>query len=162
MKARVVPETAVDVSTAQDVAERPSVARRREIRISRRESFNAAHQLRDPDLPDDENRRLFGKCVNLHGHNYMLEVAVTGEVDPRTGYIMDLKRLSDLVCGEIIEHVDHRNLNTDVPWLAGRMPTAENLAMAFWDRLEPHLRGGLRSVKVWETEKTWAECSGDG
>jgi 6-pyruvoyltetrahydropterin/6-carboxytetrahydropterin synthase len=130
--------------------------------VSRRESFNAAHQLYAADLSESENRRLFGKCTNLHGHNYVLEVIVTGEVDPATGYVMDLKRLSDLVCQEIIEHVDHRNLNTDVPWLAGRIPTAENLAVAFWDRLKPHLQSGTRlCVKVWETEKTWVEYSGD-
>jgi GTP cyclohydrolase IA len=131
--------------------------------VSRRESFNAAHQLCDPDLSEEENRRVFGKCANLHGHNYMLEAVVTGAVDPSTGYVMDLKRLSDLVCREIIRHVDHRNLNTDVPWLAGLIPTAENLAAAFWDRLEPHLPGGaLHSVRIWETEKNWAEYRGDG
>ena len=129
--------------------------------VNRRESFNAAHQLCDPDLSEDENRRLFGKCANLHGHNYAVDVVVGGDVDPSTGYVMDLKQLSDLICREIIEHVDHRNLNADVPWLAGRIPTAENLAAAFWDRLEPHLPPGtLRSVRVWETEKNWAEYRG--
>jgi 6-pyruvoyltetrahydropterin/6-carboxytetrahydropterin synthase len=129
--------------------------------VARRESFNAAHQLCDPGLSEAENRRLFGKCANLHGHNYVLEVAVAGRVDPVTGYVIDLKRLSDLVCREIIEQVDHHNLNTDVPWLEGRIPTAENLALVFWERLEPHLEDGvLRSVKVWETEKNWAEYTG--
>jgi GTP cyclohydrolase IA len=129
--------------------------------VSRRESFNAAHQLCDPGLSEDENRRLFGKCANLHGHNYAVDVVVGGDVDPSTGYVMDLKQLSDLVCREIIEHVDHRNLNTDVPWLAGRIPTAENLAAVFWNRLEPHLPPDtLRSVRVWETEKNWAEYRG--
>jgi GTP cyclohydrolase I len=131
--------------------------------VSRREAFNAAHQLWDPQQSEDENRRLFGKCAGLHGHNYVLEVAVAGEVDPRTGYVIDLKALSDLIGREIIEHVDHRNLNTDVPWLAGRIPTAENLAAAFWDRLEPHLpAGALRAVRVWETEKNWAERTAAG
>jgi GTP cyclohydrolase I len=135
-----------------------------ELCISRRESFNAAHQLCDPDLPDHENRRLFGKCVNLHGHNYVLEVAIGGKADPLTGYVADLKQLSQLIGREIIEHVDHRNLNTDVPWLLGRIPTAENLAVAFWDRLAPHFRDGatLRCVKVWETEKNYAEYSAKG
>ena len=131
--------------------------------VSRRESFNAAHQLRDSELSEDENRRVFGKCVNLHGHNYTLEVVVAGEVDPSTGYVMDLKRLSDLIGREIVEQVDHRNLNTDVAWLAGRIPTAENLARAFWDRLEPHLPAGtMHSLKVWETDKNWAEYRGGG
>jgi 6-pyruvoyltetrahydropterin/6-carboxytetrahydropterin synthase len=128
------------------------------VRVSRRESFNAAHQLRDPDLPDEENLRLFGKCANLHGHNYTLEVIVAGEIDQRTGYVWDLKRLSELIHRLIIEDVDHRNLNTDVPWLSGRIPTAENLALAFWERLHLELpEGSLRSVRLWETDKNWAE-----
>ncbi len=126
--------------------------------VSRRESFNAAHQLRDPALSDDENRRLFGKCVNLHGHNYAVDVVVAGKIDKATGYVWDLKRLSTVMCQQIIQDVDHRNLNTDVPWLAGRIPTAENLALAFWERLQPELPAGLlRSVRVCETDKNWAE-----
>ena len=126
--------------------------------VGRRESFNAAHQLCDPDLSDDENRALFGKCVNLHGHNYVLEVAVAGEIDRATGYVLDLKVLSDLMTRQVIRDVDHRNLNTDVSWLKGRLPTTENLAQACWERLEPELPGGLlRSVRVWETDKNWAE-----
>ena len=126
--------------------------------VGRRESFNAAHQLCDPDLSDDENRRLFGKCANLHGHNYILEVVVAGEVDRATGYVLDLKRLSDLITRRVIQDVDHRNLNTDVSWLKGCVPTAENLAQAFWERLRPELPDGLlRSVRVWETDKNWAE-----
>lgn len=150
--------------TRPNVGDGTGVARRAEVRVSRRESFSAAHQLRDPDLPDHENRRLFGKCVNPHGHNYVIEVAVAGTADPATGYVTDLKQLSELICREIIEDVDHRNLNTDVPWLVGHIPTAENLAIAFWDRLAPHFRGGgtLRSVKVWETDKNCAEYSGEG
>jgi 6-pyruvoyltetrahydropterin/6-carboxytetrahydropterin synthase len=126
--------------------------------VGRRESFNAAHQLYDPDLSEDENRRLFGKCANLHGHNYVLEVVVAGEVDQASGYVLDLKSLSDLIAEHIISDVDHHNLNTDVPWLKGRVPTAENLAQAFWERLRPELPEGLlRSVRVWETDKNWAQ-----
>lgn len=137
--------------------------RRAPFSVSRREAFNAAHQLRDPRLSEDENRRLFGKCVGMHGHNYLLEVTVAGDASPSTGYVIDLKSLSELISREIIDHVDHRNLNTDVPWLAGRIPTAENLAAAFWDRLEQHLpAGSLRAVRVWETEKNWAEYTGGG
>jgi 6-pyruvoyltetrahydropterin/6-carboxytetrahydropterin synthase len=128
------------------------------VSVSRRESFNAAHQLCDPALSDDENRRLFGKCVNLHGHNYFLDVVVAGEIDDATGYVWDLKQLSDVMRRQIIQEVDHRNLNTDVPWLKGRIPTAENLALAFWERLQPELPEGLlRSVRVSETDKNWAE-----
>jgi 6-pyruvoyltetrahydropterin/6-carboxytetrahydropterin synthase len=126
--------------------------------VGRRETFNAAHQLYDPDLSDEENRRLFGKCTNLHGHNYVLEVVVAGEVDQASGYVLDLKLLSDIMNGQVIQDVDHRNLNTDVPWLKGRIPTAENLAVTFWERLRPELpEGMLRSVRVWETDKNWAE-----
>jgi 6-pyruvoyltetrahydropterin/6-carboxytetrahydropterin synthase len=126
--------------------------------ISRRESFSAAHQLHDCDLSEAENRRLFGKCVHLHGHNYVLEVVVSGEISETTGYVLDLKHLSEVVCRQIISDVDHRNLNTDVPWLKGRIPTAENLALSFWDRLEPELPDGmLRSVRVTETDKNWAQ-----
>jgi 6-pyruvoyltetrahydropterin/6-carboxytetrahydropterin synthase len=126
--------------------------------VSRRESFNAAHQLRDPGLSEDENQRLFGKCANLHGHNYVLEVVVAGEVQQATGYVLDLKQLSDVICQRVIQDVDHRNLNTDVPWLEGRIPTAENLALAFWERIRSELPDGLlRSVRLWETDKNWAE-----
>ena len=126
--------------------------------VGRRETFNAAHQLYDPGLSDEENRRLFGKCVNLHGHNYVLEVVVAGEVDQASGYVLDLKVLSDIMNGQVIRDVDHRNLNTDVPWLSGRIPTAENLAVTFWERIQPELPEGLlRSVRVWETDKNWAE-----
>lgn len=129
------------------------------VAVSRRETFNAAHQLCNPDLSPEENVRLFGKCANLHGHNYTLEVVVAGEVDPRSGYVQDLKTLSDLMRREIIEDVDHRNLNTDVAWLSGQIPTAEVLASAFWERLDRHLpEGALQTVRLWETDKNWAEC----
>ena len=131
------------------------------ILVGRREAFNAAHQLCDPNLSEEENRRLFGKCANLHGHNYVLEVVVAGEVDDATGYVFDLKALADVIGSQVISDVDHRNLNTDVPWLKGCIPTAENLAQAFWDRLAPELPGGLlRTVRVWETDKNWAEVGG--
>ena len=140
---------------------RDSAAPGAAVLVSRRESFNAAHQLCDPSRSDEANRLLFGKCANLHGHNYVLEVVVAGGVDPATGYVMDLKRLSEVISREIVDQVDHRNLNADVPWLAGQIPTAENLAQAFWERLEPHLPDGiLRSVRVWETDKNWAEYRG--
>ena len=131
--------------------------------ISRRESFNAAHELRNPELSEAENRRLYGKCANLHGHNYVLEVELAGPIDPRTGYVFDLKRLSDVISRQIIDDVDHRNLNTDVPWLDGVIPTAENLAVAFLNRLRTALpEGSLRRVRVWETDKNWAEVGEHG
>jgi 6-pyruvoyltetrahydropterin/6-carboxytetrahydropterin synthase len=126
--------------------------------VSRRESFNAAHQLRDPRLSEADNRRLYGKCANLHGHNYVLEVVIAGEIDQTTGYVVDLKQLSDVISKRILEDVDHHNLNTDIPWLEGLIPTAENLAVAFWERIRSELpAGSLRSVRVCETDKNWAE-----
>jgi 6-pyruvoyltetrahydropterin/6-carboxytetrahydropterin synthase len=135
-----------------------SMSRPATVLVSRRESFNAAHQLCDPRLSDEENERIFGQCANLHGHNYVLEVVVAGQVDPATGYVLDLKQLSEVISRQIIRDVDHRNLNTDVPWLEGRIPTAENLAVAFWERIGSELpEGTLRAVRLWETDKNWAE-----
>lgn len=128
------------------------------VMVSRRESFSAAHELRDPALSEEENQRRFAKCAHLHGHNYLLEVVVAGEVDQARGYVIDLKELSDVICRRIIQDVDHSNLNSDVPWLAGRIPTAENLVLAFWDRICSALpEGSLRCVRLWETEKNWAQ-----
>ena len=146
----------IDARTA--VAERTAVSSSTTVLVSRRESFNAAHQLRDPGLSEAENRRLYGKCANLHGHNYVLEVVVAGEIDQTTGYVLDLKQLSDVISKRILEDVDHHNLNTDIPWLQGLIPTAENLAVAFWERIRSELpAGALRSVRVCETDKNWAE-----
>jgi 6-pyruvoyltetrahydropterin/6-carboxytetrahydropterin synthase len=146
-----------------DVAGRTAATSSTAVLVSRRESFNAAHELRNPDLSEAENRRLYGKCANVHGHNYVLEVVVAGAIDPTTGYVLDLKRLSDVISVRIIEDVDHRNLNTDVPWLEGLIPTAENLAVAFWERIQTELpEGTLRTVRVWETEKNWAEVGERG
>jgi 6-pyruvoyltetrahydropterin/6-carboxytetrahydropterin synthase len=131
--------------------------------VCRRESFDAAHQLCDPRLSAEENRALYGKCVNLHGHRYQLEVIVAGDMDDASGYVVDLKQLADVIKAEVIQHVDHHNLNTDVTWLEGRIPTAENLAAVFFERLEPHItRGTLHAVRLWETEKNWAECTRGG
>jgi 6-pyruvoyltetrahydropterin/6-carboxytetrahydropterin synthase len=129
-----------------------------DVLVSRRDTFNAAHELRDPGLSDEENQRVFGKCANLHGHNYVLEVVVAGEIDAATGYVLDLKHLAEVMSRRVIADVDHRNLNSDVPWLEGIIPTAENLAVAFWERMRSELpAGSLRTVRVWETDKNWAE-----
>jgi 6-pyruvoyltetrahydropterin/6-carboxytetrahydropterin synthase len=144
-------------NTATSVAEPSAMSSSTTVLVSRRESFSAAHQLRDPGLSDEENQRRFGKCANLHGHNYVLEVVVAGQIDQATGYVLDLKELSDVIFLRVIHDVDHRNLNTDVPWLEGRIPTAENLALAFWERIRSELPEGLlRSVRLWETDKNWA------
>jgi 6-pyruvoyltetrahydropterin/6-carboxytetrahydropterin synthase len=132
-----------------------------DLTVTRRETFSSAHQLFDPLLTAEENARTFGKCASLHGHNYTLEVTVSGSIDPNTGYIVDLTALAEVLRREILDHVDHRNLNTDVEWLAGQQPTAEVLAAAFFERLRPHLPDvHLRKVRVWETEKNSAECRG--
>ncbi len=133
-----------DTDTA--VADRKPKASSTTVLVSRRESFNAAHELRDPGRSDEENRRLFGKCANLHGHNYVLEVVVAGEIQDATGYVIDLKQLSDIIRRRVIQDVDHRNLNTDVPWLQGRIPTAENLALAFWERIRSELPDGIAAL----------------
>ena len=152
-----------DLRQENGVAANGAAAAATTILVSRRESFNAAHQLSDSRLSDEENKRLFGKCANLHGHNYVLEVVVGGQIDAATGYVLDLKRLADIIERRIIRDVDHRNLNTDVPWLEGRIPTAENLALACWERIRPELpEGSLRSVRIWETDKNWAEVGGCG
>jgi 6-pyruvoyltetrahydropterin/6-carboxytetrahydropterin synthase len=152
-----------DLTQEHSVAGNGAAAAATTILVSRRESFNAAHQLFDPRLSDEENERLFGKCAHLHGHNYVLEVVVGGQIDSSTGYVLDLKHLAEIIERRIIRDVDHRNLNTDVPWLEGRIPTAENLALACWERIRPELpEGSLRSVRVWETDKNWAEIGGHG
>lgn len=128
--------------------------------VTRRERFNAGHRLYNPAFSEERNREVFGKCSNPggHGHNYVLEVTLRGEVDPETGYLYDLGELSSLLAKLVLDDVDHRNLNTDVAWLDGTIPTAENLASAIWDRLDPHLPGGLlHRVRVVETEKNAAE-----
>src|ERR1017187_6099441 len=101
--------------------------------------------------------------MGLHGHNYVLEVVVAGEVDPATGYVMEPKFLPDVMGRRVIRDVDHRNLITDVSWLEGCIPTVKNLVRTFWERAQPELPAGLlRSVRVWETDKNWAEVDGRG
>ncbi len=131
--------------------------------MTRRVHFNAAHRLHNPAFGDDWNRDTFGPCnnANWHGHNYLLEVTVAGEPDPDTGYVVDLGRLRDVLEKRIVQHVDHRNLNLDVDFLAGLMPSTENLCIAFWQRLEGHVPAGrLHCVRLYETERNYAEYFG--
>jgi len=122
--------------------------------------FEAAHRLHNPGQPEDWNRRVYGKCNNPHGHghNYVLEVAVTGQVDAETGYLIDMKELKAIIHRAIVDEVDHRHLNIEVPWLEGINPTAENLARVFFERLAPNLPAGieLSSMTVHETERNSA------
>ena len=131
--------------------------------VTRRLTFNAAHRVHNPALTDAENTRLFGKCnhPNWHGHNYVLEVSVTGEPDPTTGYVIDLGAVKRIVESEFVQHVDHRNLNLDVPFLAGTNPTSENIILACWRVIEPALRPArLSRLRLWETENNYVEYDG--
>ncbi len=134
------------------------------VRVTRRLHFSAGHRLHNPRLSEEENRELYGLCNNPsgHGHNYGLEVTLRGEVDPKTGYVYDLKRLKQTVEEAVLSDVDHANLNVDVPWLEGVIPTAENLAVSIWRRLEGVVPGGmLERVVVWESERNLAEYRGE-
>jgi len=131
--------------------------------LTRREHFCASHRLFNPKFSDQKNLETYGKCASPHGHghNYELEVTIVGEPDPETGMILDLKKLSEIVEREIIGKVDHRHLNHDVDFLKDVIPTAENLATAFWRILSPKVTAGkLYSLKVYETPENFAECRG--
>lgn len=131
--------------------------------VSRREVFSASHRLFDANLSDEENEKIFGKCSNPngHGHNYTLEVTVCGEVNPSTGYLIDLKLLKEIIKKNIIQKVDHKNLNLDVDFLTGKIPTVENIAIAIWDQLENKIPSGkLYSIKIRETENNYVEYKG--
>ena len=132
--------------------------------ITRRETFAAAHRLFKPDLSDEENLKLFGKCSNpnWHGHNYTLEVIVAGEVDTDTGFVMDLKDLKEIVRKNVISKVDHKNLNMDTDFMKGKIPTSENIVIAIWNELKDKItKGKLFSVKLYETENNYFEYKGE-
>lgn len=136
-----------------------------EVRITRREHFSAGHRLFLPELSDAENYSLFGPCSNPggHGHNYLMDVTVVGPVDTRTGMVLDLKRLHDIVQAAILDKVDHRNLNHEVDFLRGVQPTTENLVHAFFQELAPHIPNGhLRRIRLQETERNSAEYEEHG
>jgi len=133
------------------------------VTVTRRLRFNAAHRIHNPALSDAENTALYGKCnnPNWHGHNYVLEVSVRGEVDPRTGYVVDLGALRDVVEREVTEVMDHRNLNLDVPFMQGVNPTSENIVVQCWRVLEPHVAPArLARLRLWETENNYVEYEG--
>ncbi len=134
------------------------------VRVTRRVHFSAAHRLHSDGLSADENARIFGQCnsPNFHGHNYELDVTVEGEIDPATGYVLDLGDLRDLVETAVLADLDHRNLNTDVRWLDGVIPSTENLVVRIWDRLAGKIPNGrLAKLVLWETPRNYAEYSGD-
>jgi 6-pyruvoyltetrahydropterin/6-carboxytetrahydropterin synthase len=133
------------------------------MRVCRRSNFNAAHRLFRPDWTDEKNQEVFGKCnnPNYHGHNYTLEVWIDGEIDPETGYVIDLKIVKDLVKTEIEERFDHRNLNLDCPEFNNLIPTAENIAVVCFQILREKIESkfGL-TIRLWETENNIVEYSG--
>lgn len=136
-----------------------------DVRVTRRVHFCAAHRLDNPDESPEWNKEAFGACNNpqWHGHNYELEVSVAGEPDEKTGYLIDLKELKDILEERILSQCDHRNLNEQVPFLQGVNPTAENLVRAFWAVLEPAITNDhrrLHSVKLYETPRNMAEFFG--
>jgi 6-pyruvoyltetrahydropterin/6-carboxytetrahydropterin synthase len=132
--------------------------------LTRKAEFSASHYYHNPALTSEENQRLFGKCNNPngHGHNYTLEVTVKGEVDPRSGFVVDLKDLKEVLNHEVLEALDHRYLNKEVPEFATRIPTTENLAIAIWQRLEGKLHvAKLHRVRVYETPDLFADFYGE-
>ncbi len=135
------------------------------IYISRKIEFCASHRLHSPMMTDAENAKLYGKCNNLngHGHNYVLEVTVCGSITEATGMVMDLKVLKDLLDREIVERVDHKNLNVDVDFMQGVIPTAENMVLKFWEFLVKQLPDNCRlfEVRLWETDNNVAFYRGE-
>jgi 6-pyruvoyltetrahydropterin/6-carboxytetrahydropterin synthase len=132
--------------------------------LTRKEHFNAAHRLYNPDWSDDKNSDMFGICANpnFHGHNFELWVTVSGDPNPDTGLVMDAKKLGGIMKEVILDELDHKNMNMDVPWLQGIMPSTENVVIQIWKRLEPFITGArLHCVKLQETPKIYAEYYGN-
>jgi len=133
--------------------------------VTRVEHFNAAHKLWNSDWDAATNREVFGKCANenFHGHNYELHVSVKGNVKPETGFVMNAKRLGDIIREKVSDVVDHCNLNTDVPFMQGKFTSAENFAIAIWEQLEDEIKkegAGLCRIKLIETPRIYVEYFG--
>lgn len=134
------------------------------VKISRKAHFNAAHRLYREDWDDTKNDRVFGKCNNpkYHGHNYELIVSVTGDIDPETGFVMDMKELKDLIRVEVEDAMDHKNLNEEVPEFRMLNPTAEHIAVVIWNKLRPHInKGHDLEVKLYETPRNFVTYTGE-
>ena len=135
------------------------------VRVIRRERFNAAHRLFNPSWSDEKNEQIFGKCANKnwHGHNYNLFVTVEGPIDKDTGYVIDLKVLSDIIKNRIVDKMDHKNLNLEVDFMKDTITTAENIAIKIYEELESDIKATgnqLYSVKLYETENNYVEYYG--
>jgi 6-pyruvoyltetrahydropterin/6-carboxytetrahydropterin synthase len=128
------------------------------------EHFNAAHKLSNPNWTKEKNEEVFGVCANenWHGHNYELMVTIKGTPNPETGFLFDAKKLSILIKQHVLDHLDHMNLNLDVPFMAGKLCSTENLAIAIWEQLQPHIPAEvqLHCVKLYETQRIYAEYFG--
>ena len=132
--------------------------------LTRKAEFSASHYYHNPALSLEENQRLFGKCNNPngHGHNYTLEVTVRGKVDPRSGFVVDLKQLKDIMHREVLDALDHRFLNKEIPEFSKLIPTTENLAVTIWQRLAPKLKAAeLHRVRVYETPDLFVDVYGE-
>jgi 6-pyruvoyltetrahydropterin/6-carboxytetrahydropterin synthase len=133
------------------------------VKVSRKAHFNAAHRLYNPQWDFDQNQDVFGLCnnPNYHGHNYELIVSVTGDIDPVTGYVMDMKVLKDLIKAEVEEAFDHKNLNVEVPEFKTLNPTAENIAVVIYNKLKPHLDASQElEVVLYETPRNYVTYTG--
>jgi 6-pyruvoyltetrahydropterin/6-carboxytetrahydropterin synthase len=133
--------------------------------LTRVEHFNAAHKLYNPNWSKEQNEEVFGKCANenWHGHNYELYVTVKGRPSVDTGFVFDVKELSQIINQYVIEQIDHKNLNVDVPFMQGQLCSTENLAIAIWQQLQPHLPAGvqLHGIKLYETPRIFVEYFGE-
>jgi 6-pyruvoyltetrahydropterin/6-carboxytetrahydropterin synthase len=130
------------------------------VKVSRKEHFNAAHRLYNPNWSDDENFNVFGKCSypNFHGHNYELVVTLTGEPNPETGYVFDMKVLSDVIKEHVLVKFDHKNLNLDTEYFKNLNPTAENIAVVIWKILRDKINAELDlKITLYETERNFVE-----
>jgi len=132
--------------------------------LTRVEHFNAAHKLANPNWSKEKNEEVFGVCANenWHGHNYELFVTIKGTPNPETGFLFDVKKLSILIKNHVIDHLDHKNLNIDVPFMEGKMCSTENLAIAIWEQLEAHIPTdvALHCIKLYETPRIFVEYFG--
>ncbi len=135
----------------------------KKVYVTRREVFSASHRLYNNKWTEERNVEIFGKCSNVygHGHNYVLEVTVVGTVDPDTGYVIDTKELKKIIRENVVNKLDHKNLNMDVDFMKDVIPTAENIAIKIWEQLEDKIVSGrLYSVKIYETENNYFEFKG--
>ena len=135
------------------------------VKVTTELEFSAAHRLFNPEWTEERNQEVFGGCANpnWHGHNYELQVTVEGHVDPETGFVIDFRVLKSLVDARVIQDLDHKNLDLDVPWMTGIISSAENLVVGIWNRLADGLPDGveLSKLTLWETPRSYVEYTGE-